>query len=49
MVFTSTDIRIGYWFQCKISLPYRFVMQLLNNRINAVTNTTLTTKIEENI
>ncbi len=49
MVFTSADIQIGYWFQRKISLPYRFVMQLLNNRINTVANASLTTNIEENI
>lgn len=36
MIFTSTDIQIGYWFQRKFSLPYRLVMQLLNNKIHTV-------------
>ena len=36
MVFTSPDIRVGYWFQRKFAWPYEIVMQLLNNRLNAV-------------
>jgi NAD(P)-dependent dehydrogenase (short-subunit alcohol dehydrogenase family) len=31
MVFTSPDIRVGYWFQRKFALPYEVVMQQLNN------------------
>ena len=27
MIFTSLDIRVGYWFQRKFSLPYRLVIQ----------------------
>ncbi len=33
MVFTSADIRVGYWFQRKFALPYEFVMQQLNNHM----------------
>ena len=36
MVFTSTDIRIGYWFQRKFAPPYEMVMRLLNNRLDAL-------------
>jgi len=31
MVFTSLDIRVGYWFQRKFAWPYEIAMQLLNN------------------
>lgn len=30
MVFTSPDIRVGYWFQRKFALPYELVMRLLS-------------------
>lgn len=30
MVFTSPDIRVGYWFQRKFAWPYELVMRLLN-------------------
>ena len=33
MVFTSLDIRIGYWFQRKFALPYEWVMRLLNSEL----------------
>lgn len=33
MVFTSWDIRIGYWFQRKFALPYELVMRLLNWKV----------------
>lgn len=33
MVFTSLDIRIGYWFQRKFALPYEWVMRLLNREL----------------
>lgn len=33
MVFTSADIRVGYWFQRKFSWPYELVMRLLNNHM----------------
>lgn len=36
MVFTSNDIRVGYWFQRKFSLPYELVMRFLNDRLHAV-------------
>lgn len=31
MVFTSMEVRIGYWFQRKFALPYELVMRLLNH------------------
>lgn len=31
MVFTSLDIRIGYWFQRKFAWPYELVMRLMND------------------
>jgi len=34
MVFTSLDIRIGYWFQRKWALPYELVMRLLSRRVH---------------
>jgi NAD(P)-dependent dehydrogenase (short-subunit alcohol dehydrogenase family) len=36
MVFTSADIRIGYWFQRKFALPYELTMRLLNDRLTKV-------------
>ncbi|HWU68257.1 MAG TPA: SDR family oxidoreductase [Stenotrophobium sp.] len=36
MVFTSPDIRVGYWFQRKFAWPYELVMRLLNDRLYAV-------------
>ncbi|ORE87167.1 short chain dehydrogenase [Oceanococcus atlanticus] len=33
MVFTSNDIRLGYWFQRKFSWPYELVMRWLNQRL----------------
>jgi NAD(P)-dependent dehydrogenase (short-subunit alcohol dehydrogenase family) len=36
MVFTSADIRVGWWFQRKFALPYELAMRLLNNRLVAV-------------
>jgi NAD(P)-dependent dehydrogenase (short-subunit alcohol dehydrogenase family) len=36
MVFTSADIRIGYWFQRKFSPPYELTMRLLNDQLNKV-------------
>lgn len=35
MVFTSADIRLGYWFQRKFALPYELAMRSLNNRFAA--------------
>lgn len=32
LVFTSLDIRIGYWFQRKFAWPYELVMRLMNDR-----------------
>lgn len=34
MIFTSPDIRVGYWFQRKFALPYEWVMSLLNQQIH---------------
>ncbi|HEY6779965.1 MAG TPA: SDR family oxidoreductase [Thermoleophilaceae bacterium] len=36
LVFTSRDIRVGYWFQRKFALPYELTMRLLNDRLTAV-------------
>ena len=38
IIFTSLDIRVGYWFQRKFSYPYEWVMQLLNNQLHRVAN-----------
>ena len=35
MVFTSRDIRVGYWFQRKFAWPYEMAMRLLNHRLTA--------------
>ncbi len=31
MVFTSLDIRVGYWFQRKFAWPYELVMRFMND------------------
>ena len=36
MVFTSFDIRLGYWSQRVFAPPYEFIMTLLNNRLHAL-------------
>jgi NAD(P)-dependent dehydrogenase (short-subunit alcohol dehydrogenase family) len=36
MVFTSADVRIGYWFQRKFAPPYELVMRRLNDHLTAV-------------
>lgn len=36
MVFTSTDIAIGYWFQQKFAWPYELAMRLLNHQLYKV-------------
>jgi NAD(P)-dependent dehydrogenase (short-subunit alcohol dehydrogenase family) len=36
MVFTSADIRIGYWFQRKFSPPYELVMRVANQQLTKV-------------
>lgn len=33
MIFTSLDIRLGYWLQRKFAWPFDWFMQLLNNRL----------------
>lgn len=33
MVFTSLDVRIGYWFQRKWAFPYELVMRSLSRRV----------------
>jgi len=35
MVFTSADIRLGYWWQRKFALPYELTMRSLNDRFAA--------------
>ncbi len=35
MIFTSFDIRLGYWFQRKCAWPYEWVMRLLNRGMHA--------------
>jgi NAD(P)-dependent dehydrogenase (short-subunit alcohol dehydrogenase family) len=37
MVYTSRDVRIGYFLQRKVALPYELVMRLMNDRLVAVT------------
>jgi NAD(P)-dependent dehydrogenase (short-subunit alcohol dehydrogenase family) len=37
MVYTSPDIRVGYWFQRKFALPYELVMRFLNDRLVRLT------------
>lgn len=39
LVFTSADIAILHWFQCKLPLVYRFVMRRLGDRMQAVAAT----------
>lgn len=34
MVYTSLDIRIGYWFARKFALPYEVVMRIANDRFD---------------
>ncbi len=34
LVFTSRDIRIGYWFQRKFAPPYELVMRKLNDQLD---------------
>jgi NAD(P)-dependent dehydrogenase (short-subunit alcohol dehydrogenase family) len=36
MVFTSNDIKLGYWLQRKFALPYELAMRALNNRVAAM-------------
>jgi NAD(P)-dependent dehydrogenase (short-subunit alcohol dehydrogenase family) len=36
MVFTSADIRIGYWFQRKFAPPYELTMRLMNDKLYGV-------------
>jgi NAD(P)-dependent dehydrogenase (short-subunit alcohol dehydrogenase family) len=36
MVFTSSDIKLGYWLQRKFALPYELAMRALNNRVTAM-------------
>jgi len=33
MVFTSADIRVGYWFQRKFAPPYELTMRILNDQL----------------
>jgi NAD(P)-dependent dehydrogenase (short-subunit alcohol dehydrogenase family) len=34
MVFTSLDIRVGFWFQRMFPLPYELVMRFMNDRLH---------------
>jgi len=36
MVFTSADVRIGYWFQRKFAWPYEMAMRLLSGKVFAL-------------
>lgn len=36
MVFTSMEVRVGYWFQRKFALPYELVMRVLNSQLHAL-------------
>jgi len=36
MVFTSMDIRVGYWFQRKFAFPYEMVMRIMNRYLSAL-------------
>jgi len=36
MVFTSADIRIGYWVQRKFAPPYELAMRFLNDQLHKV-------------
>ena len=36
LVFTSADVRVGYWFQRKFALPYELTMRSLNDRLAAI-------------
>jgi NAD(P)-dependent dehydrogenase (short-subunit alcohol dehydrogenase family) len=38
MVFTSADIRIGYWVQRKFAPPYELAMRRLNDQLHKVAN-----------
>jgi NAD(P)-dependent dehydrogenase (short-subunit alcohol dehydrogenase family) len=38
LVFTSLDVRVGHWLQRKFAFPYELLMQLLNNRIQRLTD-----------
>jgi NAD(P)-dependent dehydrogenase (short-subunit alcohol dehydrogenase family) len=35
-VYTSPDIRIGFWFQRKFELPYKLVMRLANRQFDRI-------------
>jgi NAD(P)-dependent dehydrogenase (short-subunit alcohol dehydrogenase family) len=36
MVFTSADIRFGYWVQRKFAPPYELAMRVMNDRLSAI-------------
>jgi NAD(P)-dependent dehydrogenase (short-subunit alcohol dehydrogenase family) len=36
MVFTSLDVRLGYWFQRKFAPPYELLMRRFNDRLTAI-------------
>jgi hypothetical protein len=36
MVFTSRDIRIGFWFQRKFAPAYEFAMRRLNDELTEI-------------
>jgi NAD(P)-dependent dehydrogenase (short-subunit alcohol dehydrogenase family) len=48
LVFTSFDVRLGYWFQRKFAWPYEWVMQFLNNRLHVVARTSPANSFEPN-
>ncbi|MGL4305414.1 MAG: SDR family oxidoreductase [Mycobacteriaceae bacterium] len=44
LIFTSSDIRIGFWFQQKFAFPYNLSMKSLNNQLHSV----MVKSLEEN-
>ncbi len=41
MVYTSNDIRFGHWWQRKFAKPYEIVMQVMNDRLTKVAESTM--------
>ena len=46
MVYTSFDIRFGYWWARKFALPYEIVMRVANDRFDKLARIS-GTKLEE--
>ena len=41
MIYTSNDIRFGHWWQRKFAKPYEIVMQVMNDRLTKVAESTM--------